>query len=148
MQQRNKLLEQLAQGRDVTLRHLQRFVLGKLAIVAQRRHNIPELIERRVQVVHAPPFAGIGRQAALLHHLRRHGLQLAFEAATDAQDAAALAGVGRAFVIVLGLLLVLLGDVGVAVRRAQRRRGGARCAHRFGRRRKVVDRRRGVVVRE
>uniref|UniRef100_A0AAG5DV85 Uncharacterized protein n=1 Tax=Anopheles atroparvus TaxID=41427 RepID=A0AAG5DV85_ANOAO len=62
--------EKFVQRGDVGLRHLERFELGQLPVVPERRYHISQPIERIVETVHPPALACIRRKAALFHHLR------------------------------------------------------------------------------
>lgn len=62
----DRSLKQLGQGVDVNLRHLQSLVLGQLLVVVERRDDAPQLVERVVQPVHAPPLARVRGHAPLL----------------------------------------------------------------------------------
>lgn len=59
------LHQQIAQRRNVGLRHLQCLVLGQLPIVSTRGKMLPQPVEGLVQPIHALPFPCIGRQAPL-----------------------------------------------------------------------------------
>ena len=103
-----------------------------MAIVAQGRDDVAQFVKGRVEVVHAAPLAGVGRQPALLHHLRRHRLELPLVGVVGAHDAVAI-------------VVIFI----VRLEAAQRRGGGAGGADPvggFGRRCEVVAGRRRVVM--
>lgn len=59
-------MQQLVQRRDVRLRHLQRLVLGELAVVAEGGDDVAEPVERVVEAVHAASLPSVGGQAPSL----------------------------------------------------------------------------------
>lgn len=55
------LLQQLAEGGDVDLRHLQGLGLGQLPVAVRVGNNAAEPVKGHVQSEHPAPLAGIGR---------------------------------------------------------------------------------------
>ncbi len=64
--------EELRELADVALRHLERFVLGQLALRTEAGQHSPQPVEALVEHVHAPALPGVGRQAPLAHRLLGH----------------------------------------------------------------------------
>lgn len=58
------LLEQLAEGGDIDLRHLQRLGLGQLLVALQVRDNAPEPVEGDVEAEHPLPLPRVGSEAS------------------------------------------------------------------------------------
>ena len=56
-------VEQVGQGPDVGLRHLQRLELGQLVVAAEVGDDFPESLEGVIEAVHATTFAGVGGDA-------------------------------------------------------------------------------------
>ena len=63
-------VQELVEGGDVALGHLQGLVFGELLLAAETGQHGAQLVERVVQAEHAAPLARVGRQPALLHHHR------------------------------------------------------------------------------
>lgn len=59
-------LQQLVQRRDVRLRHLQRLVLGELAVVAEGGDDVTEAVEGVVEAIHAAALPRVGGQTPSL----------------------------------------------------------------------------------
>lgn len=91
------VLQQVAQGPNVRLCHLQRLELGQFVFLANRRHHIAQLIERLVQPVHATSLACVGRQPSLLHHRRASRQRFLIRARWTLSSAAAASFFRRLF---------------------------------------------------
>lgn len=57
------VLQQLSQGADVNLGHLQSLRFGQLLLALQVRDDAPQPVERHVQSEHPSPLPGVGGQA-------------------------------------------------------------------------------------
>lgn len=58
------LLEQLAEGGDIDLRHLQRLRLGQLLVALQVWDDAPEAVEGDVEAEHPLPLPRVGSEAS------------------------------------------------------------------------------------
>lgn len=64
-------VDEVGEGADVGLRHLQRLILGQLVIAAQIGDDLAQPLERVVEAVHAAPLACVGGDPPPLQHRRR-----------------------------------------------------------------------------
>ena len=88
------------------LRHPQRLNFGQFLLSRHVGHHVAQPLKRIIQAVHAFPFAGVGRLAALLENQRRRRTQVLFAAALFPHHQAAVIAV----VAVSGITAARLGS--------------------------------------
>lgn len=66
--------QELGEGADVRLGHLERLELGEFTVAAQRGNDLAQSLESVVQTVHASAFPGVCCQSTLFHYLDRRYL--------------------------------------------------------------------------